>query len=77
MVNLDRFAGNGNTLDNLSSKVYVPNETKESNFHVLKMITRINELKKLTKHISRKCECTFDSKKHNSNQKWNNDKYWC
>ena len=74
VVNLDRCAGNGNTLDDLSSKVYVPNETKELNFHVFKMITGIKELKKLTKHISCKCECKFDSKKRNSNQKWNNDK---
>ena len=30
------------------------------------MITRINESKKLTKHISCKCECEFHEKKCNS-----------
>ena len=38
------------------------------------MITGINELKTLTKHISCKCKCRFDRKKRNSNQWWNNDK---
>ena len=37
------------------------------------MITGKNESKKLTKHISCKCECKFDSIKRNSNQKWNHD----
>ena len=41
------------------------------------MITRINESKTLTKHIPRKCKCKFDGRKCNSNQKWNNDKFWC
>ena len=38
------------------------------------MITGINELKILTKHISSKCKCKFDGRKCNSNQKWNNNK---
>ena len=37
------------------------------------MITEINELKTLTKHISCKCKCKFDGRKCNSDQKWNND----
>ena len=40
----------------------------------LNMITRINESKILTKHLSCECECKFDGRKCNSNQKWNNDK---
>ena len=41
------------------------------------MITEINESKTWTKHISCKCECKFDSKNCNSNQKCNNDKRRC
>ena len=41
------------------------------------MITGINKLKILTKHISCKCKCKFDGRKCNSNQKWNNNKYRC
>ena len=40
-------------------------------------ITGINESKTLTKHILCKWTCKFNSKKCNSNEKWNNDKCWC
>ena len=39
------------------------------------MITGINELKALTKHISCKCKCKFDGRNSNWDQWWNNDKY--
>ena len=39
---------------------------------VFNLITGINESKKLTKHIS----FEFNSRKCNSNQKWNNGKCW-
>ena len=41
------------------------------------MITEINKLKVLKKHTTRKCKCKFDGTKYNSDQKWNNGKYWC
>ena len=41
------------------------------------MITGINELKTLTKHISCERKCKFDGRKCNSDQWWNNDKCQC
>ena len=41
------------------------------------MITKINEERTLTKHISCGCECKFDGTKCNSSQKWSNDKCRC
>ena len=41
------------------------------------MITRINESKTLTKHMSRECKCKLDGTKCNSNQQWNNDICQC
>ena len=38
------------------------------------MIPGINESKTLTKGISCECKCKLDSRKCNSNQKWNIDK---
>ena len=58
-VYLDRCAGSCNALDDLSSRVFIPNETADSNLHVFNMITGINESKTLTKHISRKFERKF------------------
>ena len=76
-VKLDRWVGSCNTLNDLSNKVCVPNKTEDSNLSVFNMITGINESKTLTKHISWECKCKFDGRKCNSNQWWNNDKYWC
>ena len=61
----------------MSNKVCVPNKTEDLNLGMLNIITGINESKTLTKHISCKCKCKFDSRKFNSNQKWNNDKCRC
>ena len=33
--------------------------------------------KKLQNHISCECKCKCDGRTGNSNQEWNNDKYWC
>ena len=38
------------------------------------MIIRKTELKKLAKPVSCGCDCKFDGRKCNPNQKWNNDK---
>ena len=41
------------------------------------MITGINELKTLNKHILCESKCKFDNRKCNSKKNWNNDKCWC
>ena len=44
---------------------------------VFSVRTGIYESKILTKHISYKCKCKFDSRKCNSNQKWDSHKCRC
>ena len=61
-VELDRFIGSSNTLNDLSNKVYVPNKTKDLNLIIFNMITGTNESKTLTKHMSCKCKCNFDGR---------------
>ena len=51
-INLDRCATRFCTLDELSNKVYVPNETEDLNLSMFNVITGINESKILAKHIS-------------------------
>ena len=41
------------------------------------MTAGINESKTLAKDISCECKCRFDGRQCNSNQWWNNNKYWC
>ena len=57
VVKLDRCIGSCNTVNNLSNKVCGPNKTEDLNLCMFNMIIGINELKTLTKHISRKCKC--------------------
>ena len=52
VVNLDRCVQSCNTLNDLSSKVCVPNKTEYLNLNVFNLIAGVNELKILTKHIS-------------------------
>ena len=73
-VKLDRCVVSCNTLNYLSNKVCLSNKTEDLNLSVFNMITEINELKILTKHISCECKCKLDGTKCNSNQWWNNYK---
>ena len=41
-----------NTFNDLSNRVCVPNKTEDLNLSVFNMIKGINELEKITKHIS-------------------------
>ena len=49
---LDRFVGSCNNFNDLSNKVCVPDKTEDLNLSVFTMITGINSLKTLAKHIS-------------------------
>ena len=56
-----------------SRRIFAFGKREDINLIVLNnVIKRINELKKLTKHISCDCKWKFDGRKYNSNQKWNN-----
>ena len=68
-VKLDRCVGSCNTLNDLSSKVYVPNKTEDLNLSMFNMITGRNESKS-----SCECKCKYNGRKCNSDQWWNNDK---
>ena len=74
---LDQFVASYNTLNDLASKVCVPNKTEGLNLSVFNLIRGINESKKLAKHILCKCKCRFDTKKCMSDQGYNNNKCWC
>ena len=66
-VKLDKCVGSCNTLNDLSNKVYLPNEMEDLNLTVCKMIAEINESKTLTKRISREWKCKLDGRKCNPN----------
>ena len=53
------------------------NKTENLDQNVFNMITRINESKVLTQHISWECKYKFHGRNCNSDQWWNNDKCRC
>ena len=59
-VKSDRYVGSCNTLNDLYNEVCVPNKTEGLNLIVFNMITGINELKTLAKHISCERKCKFE-----------------
>ena len=74
-VNLDRCNGSCNTPNDPSIRICTSSKTKDVNLNIFSVVTRMNEGKTLTKHISCDCKCVFDGKKCGLNQKWNNDKH--
>ena len=56
-VKVDRCVESCNTLNDLFNKVCVPNKTEDLNLSMFNIITGINELKTLIKHISCECKC--------------------
>ena len=67
MVSLDRCNGSCHMLGDPSGRTSVPNKEENVNLNAFNMITRVNESKTLTKHISCDCKCTFYGTKYNSN----------
>ena len=66
MINLDKFTGSCNVL---SPKICVPSKTKNINGKAFNMVTNKNEVKTMTKCISRDCKCKLNSTTCSSNQK--------
>ena len=66
LVKLDRWVGSCNTLNNLFSKVCIPDKIEDLNLSASNLITGINESKTLTKHIS--CKCNVNLMEENVSQ---------
>ena len=69
MISLEKCKMSCNVVDVLSTKICVPNKTKEVSVKRFSMVTRIYEAKTLVKHISCDCKYKLNSTTCNSNQK--------
>ena len=65
IIKLDSCNRICNTLDDPYGRICGPNKTEDVNSNVFDMITRTNESKTLSKHISSDCKCKFDGKNCN------------
>ena len=73
-ISLNKCTGSCNVL---SPKIYIPKGTKYIYVKTFNMITKKNEAKSMTEHISCDYKCKFSSTTFNSNQKWNNKTCQC
>ena len=62
MITLDICNANCSTLSKIAGIICVPNKRRNVNLNVFNLITRTNESRKVTDHISYKCKFKFDSK---------------
>ena len=73
LINLDKFSGNYNSVDVLSTKICVATKTKYINVRVVNMTTNKNEARTMVQQVSCDCKCKFNSTTWSSNQKM---EYW-
>ena len=71
-ADLDIYVESCNTINELYNKLSFPKKTKDVNLSVYDHGNKW--VKNFIKHTSCEWICKFDSRKGNSNQKWNNDK---
>ena len=74
MIRLNKCTGSCNVL---FPKICIPKETKDIYFKIFNMISKKDEVKEMTEHISCDYNCKFNSTKCNSKQKWNNNTCQC
>ena len=77
VVNLDKYMGSCNTINDLSNIICDSTNTEDLSFSIFNMITEITASKILSKHILCECKCKFPGCKCNSNQKCENDTCRC
>ena len=77
MIILDKCSGRCNSIDDLSTKIYVSSKTKDVNVKAFNIITNGNEAKTLTKYISCDFKCKLNGTTCNSNQTWNHESCRC
>ena len=64
------------TLNGLSNKVCLPNNTEDLNVHFLKYDNRNKRIKNIS-NVLCKCRFKFHGRKSNLNQKWDNNNCQC
>ena len=76
-VLVNKCSGSCNTLDDVMSRICVPNIIKNINIKVYNFLMRLNETRNVLWHGSCKCVCFLNSSVCNSKQIWNSDTCKC
>ena len=76
-VQVNKFSGSCNTLDNPMAKLCVPNVIKGVNMQVYNFLMRFSETRNVLWHEICKCVCKLNSSICNNEQICNSDTYRC
>ena len=76
-ININKCSGSCNNINDLCSKLCVPDVVKNINFKVFNLMSRTNETRNIKWHETCKCKCRLDTSVCNNKQRWNNDKCRC
>ena len=76
-VQVNKFSGSCNTLEDTMARICVPNIMKNVNIKVHNFLMRLNETGNMLWHESCKCVCLLNSSVYNNKQIWNSDTSRC
>ena len=76
-IKINKCKGSCSTINDPYSKIYVPDNTKNTNVKVFNLMSRTNETIHIKWHETCKCKCRLDASVCNNKQRWNEDKCRC
>ena len=76
-VSVKKCGGSCNPIDDLYTRVCVPNKVKNTNVKIFNLISGVNETRFFVQHESCKCKCELNESVFNSKQKWDHNKRQC
>ena len=72
-IKINRCKGSYNTINDPYAKICVPDQIKNTNVKVFKLISRTNETKHIKLHKTCKCKCRLDASICNNKQMMTNE----
>ena len=73
-IKINRCRGSCNTINDPYAKICVPDQVKDTNVKIFKLMSRTNETRHIKWHKTCKCKCRLDASICNNKQRWNDDK---
>ena len=76
-IKIDKCKGSCNTINDPYTKIYVPDNIKNTNVKVFNLESRTNETRHIEWHKTCKCKCRLDASVCNNKHRRNEDKCKC
>ena len=76
-IKTSKCGGSCNNINDLYSKICIPDAVKKLNIKVFNLMSRTNETRHIEWHELCRCKCRLDASVCNNKQCWNDDKCRC